>query len=140
MSTATSPTGKMMPKFLVKPVKDDDFYVEYSTVVDAPVGWGNREYYLSQGVSERGMSRIDEHGTIAQWTYTDNEGVERHPYDYSDQEFYIDAFTWEGVPEEYLEMRSTVRREDLKALILDMDKDGYVPYDHPLIRWESNDG
>ena len=29
-----------MPRFIIKPTRDDDLYVEWSTIVDAPTRWG----------------------------------------------------------------------------------------------------
>lgn len=62
-----------MPRLLVKPVKDEDFYVYYSTIVDMPVDWGTRadfeedeefveESKQSGGVADR-IKRADKVGT-----------------------------------------------------------------------------
>lgn len=59
-----------MPSFIVKPVASDDFYVVWSTVVDAPTGCGSRKELARQlgptvGSSER-FERADEFGTSMQ--------------------------------------------------------------------------
>jgi hypothetical protein len=49
-----------MPRFIVKPTTDRDVYVVWSTVADAPVEVGSRDYltrHLPSG--ERGASRFD---------------------------------------------------------------------------------
>lgn len=59
-----------MPSFIVKPVRDEDFYVEWSTVVDAPTAWGSR-VELSRLLGPRASAperfdRADEFGTSMQ--------------------------------------------------------------------------
>jgi hypothetical protein len=56
-----------VPSFIVKPDPDDDFYVEWSTVVDAPTAYGSREELTADlgprsGSAER-FDRADEFGT-----------------------------------------------------------------------------
>lgn len=56
-----------MPSFIVKPVADEDFYVTWSTIVDAPTGYGSRAELAEslgpqEGAPER-FERADEFGT-----------------------------------------------------------------------------
>lgn len=62
-----------MPSFIVKPNRDEDFYVLWSTVVDAPTAYGTRDELASllrdeaaarfaQETAER-FERADEFGT-----------------------------------------------------------------------------
>ena len=62
-----------MPTYLIKPTREDDFYMAYSTIVDAAVSWGTRHqfenatvpYYegrRSDDVPER-LARADVHGS-----------------------------------------------------------------------------
>ena len=56
-----------MPSFIVKPIATDDFYVVWSTVVDAPTGWGSKSELMQQLGSDEGaperFQRADERGT-----------------------------------------------------------------------------
>ena len=56
-----------MPTFIVKPKRDEDFYVLWSTVVDAPTGYGMRAELIGPfgGPAER-FDRADEYGTSMQ--------------------------------------------------------------------------
>lgn len=55
-----------MPRFLIKATRDRDAYLEWSTIVDAPVSIGTRAGYVTQYGEER-LSRTDEHGTSAMY-------------------------------------------------------------------------
>ena len=52
-----------MPAFIVKPQSHEDFYVEWSTVVDAPLRWGSRQECAEAGVPEERLARADAKGT-----------------------------------------------------------------------------
>lgn len=54
-----------MPRFIIKPVKDRDFYVEYSTIVDSWTFYGDRQEFLSNGFDEARLDRADEEGSSA---------------------------------------------------------------------------
>lgn len=68
-----------MPSFIIKPKRDEDFYVEWSTVVDAPTFWGDREAMSNRFISRpqagddgKRMERADAKGSscagdIADW-------------------------------------------------------------------------
>lgn len=55
-----------MPTFIVKPKADEDFYVAWSTIVDAPTTYGTREEISrdphARASAER-LARADEYGT-----------------------------------------------------------------------------
>lgn len=57
-----------MPSFIIKPDAEEDFYVNWSTVVDAPLQWGTREELMydlgneNGGIPER-FDCADRYGT-----------------------------------------------------------------------------
>ena len=55
--------GATVPTYIVKPNRDEDFYVWWSTIVDCPVGWGPRDD------SEPAVryERADKEGSSVQW-------------------------------------------------------------------------
>ena len=55
-----------MPRFIIKVSPDRDAYVEWSTVVDAPVSVGNRAAYAAEHGEDR-LRRTDEAGTSARY-------------------------------------------------------------------------
>jgi hypothetical protein len=79
-----------MPRYLVKVTPDEDLYVEWSTIVDAPTAWGTREEmfeyllrwdqkkeeYARPEIEER-FARADEYGTSSL----------HRDYDWDDDEF-----------------------------------------------------
>lgn len=52
-----------MPSFILKTAPDENLYVEWSTIVDAPISWGSREQMKSWGVGEDRLARADQYGT-----------------------------------------------------------------------------
>lgn len=65
-----------MPSYVVKPTREEDFYVYWSEIVEAPVMWGNRAetlaYLASRPDSDRTnpverLDRADQHGSSALW-------------------------------------------------------------------------
>lgn len=52
-----------MPNYIVKPVADEDFYVDWSTVTDCPSMWGSREQLLRRRVPPERLDRADATGT-----------------------------------------------------------------------------
>lgn len=63
-----------MPKFIVKPIKDRDEYVEWSTIVDSPVSCGNRADYSDENPAR--LDRADATGSSAlsgffEWSHTE---------------------------------------------------------------------
>lgn len=53
-----------MPQFIIKADRERDAYIEWSTVVDAPVAIGTRADFLAESAEER-MARTDAQGTSA---------------------------------------------------------------------------
>jgi len=60
-----------MPTYIVKPDRDEDFYVEWSSVVDNIVGaGGDRASMLRFGAERVRLDRADASGTSALWPDT----------------------------------------------------------------------
>ena len=51
-----------MPHFIVKVAKDEDLYMDWSTIADAPAGWGSREDMIGFGIEPDRLDRADENG------------------------------------------------------------------------------
>jgi hypothetical protein len=65
-----------MPTFVIKPKRDEDFYVYWSTVVDCPVACGTRAEMLTQeDVTEERMQRADANGSSDRmgWFWWEND-------------------------------------------------------------------
>lgn len=56
-----------MPRFIMKVAPDRDAYIEWSTVVDAPVSIGTRAAYAAEHGEER-LARTDTQGTSAAYS------------------------------------------------------------------------
>jgi hypothetical protein len=52
----------IMPRYILKPEQDSNFYVEWSTIVDSPLSWGSIED-LGITVTPEIKDRIDQTGT-----------------------------------------------------------------------------
>ncbi len=75
-----------MPRHIIKPVRDRDFYIEWSSVVDCPVDWGTREEFREVGYGDFAFSQADLLGTSS---YHSGDGewrqkifevrIEQHP-------------------------------------------------------------
>lgn len=68
-----------MGRYIMKADKDHDLYVEWSTVVDAPVGWGPAASFSSLDVGRK--ARCDETGTSMhdpQWGGWEDDGMIVH--------------------------------------------------------------
>ena len=95
-----------MPSFIVKPVRDRDEYVVWSTVVDAPTAVGTRtellpvllEMYGYEAGDPARFDRADEHGTSAHGPW----------FGWSEDEFPLGNMHWEPGPASY-----QVRRANL---------------------------
>jgi hypothetical protein len=55
-----------MGRALIKPKKDEDFYVEWSSFWDAPIKWGPRRIFEDDW-DEREFARVDEYGVTSGW-------------------------------------------------------------------------
>lgn len=77
-----------MPSYVVKPVRDDDFYVIWSTIVDAPTAFGDRaEVAEMRDVTEDRLQRADANGTSA---------FDADIFGYADQEFLLHNVDFKG--------------------------------------------
>ena len=66
-----------MGRLIIKPERERDLYVEWSTIVKQVVAWGTREHMHSIDVSPWRMDRADQRGSSAVgWSfgYWDDEG------------------------------------------------------------------
>lgn len=54
-----------MPKYLIKPKRDVDFYIDWSTIVDDALAWSDRKGMLEMGYEEERLDRCDQKGTSA---------------------------------------------------------------------------
>ena len=52
-----------MPRFIIKPTREDDLYVEWSTIVDAPVAWGPASIFPESALPTDRKERCDTNGT-----------------------------------------------------------------------------
>ena len=114
-----------MPTYITKPKPDEDFYVGWSTVVDAPTYWGTREQvrqdlaFMGPGAADaERFERADKTGTSAM--YGDGQ--------WSWSKFYI---------REVIPYRNGffgyIRRENLRELCGRLERDESVD---ELIEWE----
>lgn len=61
----------MMGRYIIKPDLDRDFYVEWLTMIEDAVSWGDREFMISCGIKEDRLDRADNNGTSAFWFIID---------------------------------------------------------------------
>jgi hypothetical protein len=52
-----------MGNIIVKAAKDLDLYVEWSSIVEAPLTWGTRQEFLDEGYAEERLERADARGS-----------------------------------------------------------------------------
>lgn len=57
-----------MPRYIIKPSQDEDVYVEWSTIVDAPVSRTMTRAEAVAAHSEERIARADESGHSCLWT------------------------------------------------------------------------
>ena len=98
-----------MPSFIVKPVAGEDFYVVWSTVVDAPTAFGSRQELEpllrgDEGAPER-FDRADQYGTSMRG---------RQRFGWHDQEFMLRE--WPIPNARYDEGIYQVPRKNVRAL------------------------
>lgn len=76
-----------MPSYIVKATPTEDFYVMWSTVVDAPTGWGDRAFIESHYPGEQStpdrFARADANGTSANWP---DWPADDQPYSWTDSD------------------------------------------------------
>lgn len=80
-----------MPSYIVKASPDEDFYVMWSTIVDAPIAWGSREDLTREARDPRDVAaerfdRADHNGTSAAWP---DWPAEDQPYVWGDSEGFM---------------------------------------------------
>ena len=106
-----------MPAYIVKDKPDEDFYVMWSSVVDAPTFCGTRAemercpWFGPGDVAAERFARADQFGTSAQWG-ADQPGAEIYrPYGWSDSEGFI------------YQQQGWLRRGRLRELCERLDRD-----------------
>jgi hypothetical protein len=52
-----------MGRYIIKPEKDRDLYIEWSTIVDSPIWWGTRQEFSDEGFEEERLDRADRLGS-----------------------------------------------------------------------------
>jgi hypothetical protein len=91
-----------MGQTLIKPDRDEDFYVLWSSIVEAPLAWGTRAGIIAYGLgddAEERIARTDKNGTSALWPSTGS-----YAYAYNDDDGIV--YQQQGI----------VRRHNLKEL------------------------
>lgn len=74
-----------MPSYIIKPEREQDFYVMWSTIVEAPTGWGSRaeltedQWWDTSEMSPERFARVDEFGTSC--LETGREGYRSYGYE-----------------------------------------------------------
>lgn len=111
-----------MGHILIKPVPDRDEYVYWSTVVEAPIGYGNREEMLADFAEE--WKR--DHGDIPPqgWSAPEARLTRTDKYGSSSMEGF---FRWDDT-ELIFEQRGMLARKDLyrAAVLLSEERDAEV--------------
>lgn len=92
-----------MPTFVVKPDRSEDWYVAWSTVVDAPSEWGTRAELVGYGYEADRIDRADECGTSMRGRWW---------FGWDDTKWIVANI--EGIPER--EGSHMVKRENVRAL------------------------
>lgn len=113
-----------MPRYIIKPKRDEDFYVAYSTVVDSPCESGTRSDFLSDGTDPARLDRADDNGSSAMWHegYWDDDRI-------TVREGVEDATrngAWWG----------TIARDDLRAFCETLQDDGYFHPPAGMVAWD----
>ena len=115
-----------MPRVIIKPDANDNFYVEWSTVVDAPTAWGAREDMerelqedIGQSRTSERLARCDEFGTSALYGSPREFGFEDDTFIYQQQ----------GI----------LRRHNLKAVCERLDEDQHAEMSDLLEPFEDDD-
>lgn len=115
-----------MPHFIMKPVAERDFYIDWSTIVDRPILWGSRaELQRALDPDSNGSDRFDR---------ADRTGTSSFIGDgaWDETEFWLREIGQHAI---------YVQRSDLEAFCASInDDDPERPYDTALVRidcdWE----
>lgn len=104
-----------MPRLIIKPTKGVDYYVVYSTIVDAPVlggRWEDFDHDDPQFANER-FARADLYGTSAAMPMGDGEIY--RPFGWEHEEFQTGEYLPDAFhSDEFSEVSWWVKREDLQ--------------------------
>lgn len=114
-----------MPSYIVKPERDVDFYINWSTIVDAPLSWGTRAEVEASRVESPAdrFERADATGTSS------FDGF----FGWDETEFDVENTGPKGV---------IVDRSNLRAFCLSLDPWDNSVFDESLTRprfWEVDD-
>lgn len=114
-----------MPRIIIKPKKDEDFYVEWSTIVEQPVDWGTRDDMLDIGTPPARLERADEAGTSAMWP---NLTRPAYGWDRGDRTMILsDQGNIRSKDQPELSFQATFSIYDLKALCDSWDGSSFRP-------------
>lgn len=117
-----------MPSYIIKPSEDEDFYVTYSTVVDSPTAFGNREDYVVAGTEEDRLVRADEYGTSSLW------GNPRYLGWHEDTIMVREGIIDPTRPEHW--SHGTLSRSDLREFCETLEDDGEFHPPPGMVQWE----
>ncbi|WP_105567145.1 hypothetical protein [Microbacterium halophytorum] len=123
-----------MPRFIIKPKPDEEFYVTYSTIVDAPVVWGTREEIWREDpdASRHRLDRADDAGTSAVWGCPPYLGWG------TGEITVVEGFDLADIPGDAA--YALVARGDLRALCESYGEDGHWHPPAGVIAWRDVDG
>ena len=93
-----------MPHFIVKPDRDRDEYVEWSTIVDAPVDVGTRSELGGRLGNAGGSDRFDRADASGSSARGDVQGW----FGWDDEWFHLGNFHWDGFAWEWRVHRSNL--------------------------------
>lgn len=116
-----------MPSHIVKPIRDEDFYLRYSTVVDSPCEFGTRAEMLAEGVDADRLDRADAEGTSARWG---------NPlaYGWDDDSFVVREGMKDDTQPDYA-IWGEVPRTSLRAFCETLREDGYFHPPAGMVTW-----
>lgn len=122
-----------MPSYIVKPKPDEDYYVRYSTIVDAPTAAGTRADWLARGEDPARLDRADASGSSALWPSTQRPAYGWHETEISVRE------GWPTAPPEGT-CFTLVSRSDLRILFETLGDDGYWHPPAGIVTWTDENG
>ena len=112
---------------IIKPTRDEDFYVVYSSVVDSPIRWGTRAQLEAtyEGAGAARFARADEHGSssLNGWDGWDEQTITVR-----------EGFRPDARPANV--WWANVARADLRRFCESVDSDGYWNPPEGLVAWE----
>jgi hypothetical protein len=120
-----------MPSYIIKPKRNEDFYLRYSTIVDSPCESGTREDLIAFGIDPARLDRADEFGTSAQYGSPPVGGWEEETIHV--REGVMDPTEPDDV------WWGTVARADLRAFCETLGNDGNFHPPAGMVTWETED-